>query len=176
MWLRTRRRRAVLLLAGATAAVAAVLPVQAAARVARHSPPGWPALASARPFFLDELEDKVTGDWAAAWQTLYPPHQRVAPRIDFVSCERATPFPAQLQGLRVLGVRRSLVRVPGRAQPVAGVAVDVRVALRWYGPRDPIVFRYTFHLVPAAGRWTWLLSEARYRLYRDGGCTPALVA
>lgn len=165
------------MLAGAAAALAAVLPLPAVTRVAQHDSPRRPtSLASARSFFLDELQDKLRGNWAAAWQTLYPPHQRVAPRIAFLGCERATPFHAGLQSLRVLAVRRSLVRVPGRAQPVAGVAIDVRVALRWYGPRDPIVFRYTFHLVPANGRWAWLLSESRYRLYRDGGCTPALVA
>jgi len=41
------------------------------------------------------------------------------------------------------------------------------------GPRDPIYLKYTFHLVPVGGRWTWLLSTARYHLYRDDGCAPA---
>jgi hypothetical protein len=157
--------------------------VAAAASPAHATPPaGRPYLATSPPiqtasaFFLGELRDKIVGDWDAAWRTLYPLHQRVASRADFVSCERATPFRAQLQGVRVTGVRKSLVRIPGLARPTAGVAVHVRVALRWYGPRDPIVLWHTFHLVPVAGRWRWLLSAERYRFYRDGGCASILAA
>jgi hypothetical protein len=62
------------------------------------------------------------------------------------------------------------VRVPGAATSVRGVAVTVRVAVRWYGPRDPLTFTHTFHLVPVHGHWTWLLSPQRYALYRHDGC------
>jgi len=172
----SRNRQAVLILAVATVAAAAAIPGVVDAPAKRPYASKWPPLESARAFFLGELRDKIAGDWAAAWQTLYPLHQQVASQADFVSCERATPFPARLRGIRVVGVRRSLVRVPGLARPATGVAVDVRVELRWYGPRDPIVFRHTIHLVPVARRWTWLLSAERYRLYRDHECVPALGA
>ena len=72
--------------------------------------------------------------------------------------------------MRVVDVRPADVRVPGRRGTVPGVAVRVIVALRWYGPRDPIVFRHTFHLVAVEGRWTWLLSPSRYLLYARGAC------
>jgi hypothetical protein len=156
------------------AAVAAAMPAHATTAEVRQSPSAWPPLASAVPFFLDELRDKTVGHWEAAWRTLHPLHQQVASRTDFVRCERLRPFPAPIEALHVIGVRRSPVRVPGLARPVAGVAVEVRVELRWYGPRDPIVLRHTFHLVPVHGHWTWLLSPSRYRLYLNHDCAPGL--
>lgn len=133
--------------------------------------------ASAARFFLETLGEKLHGDWGRAWESLYPLHQRIAPRETFVRCEASTPFSAPLQGIRVSGVRDVAVSVPGRRGRVAGVAVDVVVELRWYGPRDPIVFRHAFHLVPVRGRWTWLLSPSRFLLYERGACgtpTPLL--
>jgi len=129
-----------------------------------------PSHASAARFFLETLEEKLHGDWARVWESLYPFHQRIASREAFVRCEVLTPFAAPLEGLRIAGVRDAPVSVPGQRERVAGVAVDVVVSLRWYGPRDPIVFRHTFHLVPVRGRWTWLLSPSRYLLYADGAC------
>jgi hypothetical protein len=154
-----------MLVLGSTAAGATSRPVSSGTRpVLSH--------ASAERFFLETIEEKVRGDWDRAWRSLYPLHQRIATRDAFVRCEARTPFSAPLQALRVIDVRDAGVRVPGRPRPVPGVAVDVVVELRWYGPRDPIVFRHTFHLVPVHGRWAWLLSPSRYRLYERHACPP----
>ena len=126
--------------------------------------------ASARQFLLETIEEKVHGEWGKAWTSLYPFHKRIAPRGTYVRCETRTPFPAPLESLRVAELRRATVRVPGLPRTVAGVALTVVVKLRWYGPRDPIVFRHTFHLVPVRGRWTWLLSPSRFWLYKRHGC------
>lgn len=126
--------------------------------------------ASARQFLLETIEEKVHGEWGKAWTSLYPSHKRIAPRGTYVRCETRTPFPAPLESLRVVDVRSARVRVPGLSRTVAGVALTVVVKLRWYGPRDPIVFRHTFHLVPFRGRWTWLLSSSRFSLYKRHGC------
>jgi hypothetical protein len=126
--------------------------------------------ASAARFLLSSIEDKVDGDWGRAWQSLYPLHQRIAPRDAFTRCESATPFPARMESLRVVHVRAAEVRVPGLPHALPGVAIEVEVELAWYGPRDPIVFRHTFHLVPVHGRWTWLLSPSRFRLYAHHAC------
>ena len=137
------------------------------------SPVARPALspASAGRFLVAEVEKKVRGDWEEAWKTLYPAHQRVASRDEFVRCERATPFPpAEFESMRVLRVESASVHVPGRRRVVKGVAVTVLVTLRWYGPRDPILFRHVFHVVPAARGWSWLLSAQRYRLYEHHAC------
>jgi hypothetical protein len=157
----------VVVIAAAAAALFQGSAVSAPTRA--HASP-WPPLDTAPAFFLSELRDKTDGDWDAAWRTLYPAHKRVVSRAEFVGCERATPFESPLTGLRVIGVHRSPVHVPGRARPVPGVGIDVRVELAGFGVRDPIVFRHTFHLVPVRGHWTWLLSPSRYRLYRTHGC------
>lgn len=129
-----------------------------------------PSLRSAGRFLLIEIRQKVTGDWARAWESLYPPHQRIAPRDTFIRCETATPFPVPLESIHVVQVRAASVRAPGARRAVPGVAVTLAVELRWYGPRDPITFRHTFHLVPVQGHWRWLLSRDRYRLYTRGAC------
>lgn len=146
-------------------------PADAAERRPTHAQPVL-SHASAARFFHETLEEKLRGDWARAWASLYPFHQRVASREAFVRCEALTRFAAPLQGLRIAGVRDAAVGVPGRRTRIAGVAVDVVVELRWYGPRDPIVFRHAFHLVPVHGRWRWLLSPSRYLLYAHGACAP----
>jgi hypothetical protein len=129
-----------------------------------------PSLRTAGPFLLDEMRFKADGKWGLVWRSLYPAHRLVAPRATYVRCEQATPFIARLDSARVVAVRRALVRVPGATAGVPGVAVTVRISLPWYGPRDPIVFTHTFHLVPVRGHWTWLLSPQRYSLYRHDGC------
>jgi hypothetical protein len=50
------------------------------------------------------------------------------------------------------------------------VAVRVEVTLDSYSPRDPIVFRHTFHLVPHEGHWRWILSPSQYRDYAGDAC------
>ena len=34
---------------------------------------------------------------------------------------------------------------------------------------------HTFHLAAVHGRWAWLLSPSRYRLYRDGCGSPLVI-
>ena len=126
-----------------------------------------PSLRSAGRFFLTVLEQKVSGDWARAWQSLNPLHKRIAARDTFIRCETARPFPALLESIHVVRVRAVPFRAPGALHPVPSAAVTVAVELRWYGPRDPITFTQTFHLVAVHGSWTWLLSLDRYRLYRQ---------
>lgn len=104
-----------------------------------------PSLHSAGRFLLAEVELKVAGEWGRAWQSLYPQHQRIAPRDVFIRCEMATPFPLPLESIHVVRVRAARVHVPGVVHAVPGAAVTVAVELRWYGPRDPITFRHTFH-------------------------------
>lgn len=168
------------LVAGSPSSIAPVVPGPALATtttsLGHHTggiPPDGspgPSLRSAGPFFLTVLAQKISGNWAKAWQSLYPLHQRIAPRDTFVRCEAATPFPAPLESIHVVRVRAVPVHVPGVLRPVPGAAITVAVALTWYGPRDPITFSYTFHLAAVHGRWTWLLSLDRYGRYSEHGC------
>ena len=171
MALHRRRSRASLGIWALVLASALGMPDAALAR----SPIGGEARAalsdaSARRFLVETIEEKVTGDWGKAWASLYPFHKRIVSRNTYVRCETRTAFPAPLESLRVTEVRPAAVHVPGLSRTVAGVALTVVVKLRWFGPRDPIVFRHTFHLVPVRGRWTWLLSPSRFWLYKENGC------
>ena len=164
--------------ASVAVALGITLPGQASGShtVAARPASALPTLAAAADFMRAEMRLKNEGNWSAAWNGLYPLHQRVALRRNFVYCEATSPFPAKLEHFQVVGARRSLVHVPGLAHRVQGATVTLRVALAWYGPRDPIVFTHAFHLVPARGHWTWLLSAARYRLYERATCAAAPAA
>ena len=153
------------LVAGSFPAVAVVAPPSKSTTA--------PSLRSAGRFFITVLEQKVSGEWGRAWQSLYPLHQRIAARDTFIRCETARPFPAPLESIHVVRVRAVSFRAPGALPPVPSAAVTVAVELSWYGPRDPITFTHTFHLVAVHGRWTWLLSPDRYRLYRQDACFGA---
>ena len=155
--------------AGAAAYVALGRPADPIA-VHRAPADAWPALATARVFFYTELHEKLHGQWGAAYGSLYSTHRRVASRWAYVRCERATPFPAELQSLQIVSVRKAPVHLPGSTHTVPGVAVRTEIELAGYGPRDPIAFTYTFHLVPVHGHWAWLLSEQEYRTYAGDGC------
>lgn len=158
---RTRPAIVALLVVGATAAAPCASPATTRS---------IPSLESARIFVISEVRAKLDGRWARAWSTLYPPHQRIAVKPVYVRCERSTPFFAPTLVFGVSRARRALVRVPGVAHRVPGAAVTLRVSLKWYGPRDPIVITPTLHLVPVDGGWRWLLSDEMYRVYRTGAC------
>lgn len=139
---------------------------------AAHAAPrttAWPALRTAGAFMLEDIRFKVDGKWGLAWQTLYPAHKVVARRSVYVECETSTPWPAPVKSFDLVGVHRASFRVPGGGI-VDGAAVAVRIAVKWYGERDPLTFTHVFHLVPVNGHWTWLLSPQRYALYRHDGC------
>jgi hypothetical protein len=158
-----------ILVAVVAAAAIAVGRTDASSR-AQAAPVPVPTLSSARAFVLDELQDKLDGRWSRAWSSLYAPHQRVAVKAVYVRCERATPLLTQTRAFGILHVRRALVHVPGLARAVPGAAVKLRVALAWYGPRDPIMLTPTLHLVAVGGRWRWLLSGTSYLMYRHAAC------
>lgn len=165
----------VLVLAGALVAAAAVTigRPDASARTSVVPTPA-PSLSSARSFLLEELQDKLDGRWSEAWSSLYPLHQRVAVKAVYTRCESATPFLSHTLKFGIVGIRRARVHVPGRSRSLPGVAVKLRVALAWYGPRDPIVLTPTLHVVAVGGRWRWLLSSESYSMYRHEACgSPA---
>lgn len=118
---------------------------------------------------VNDIRYKTDGKWSLAWQTLYPAHKFVARRSVYVACEQSTPWPAPIQSFDIVGIKRASFRIPGGGI-VQGAAVAIRIGVGWYGPRDPLTFVHTFHLVPVDGHWTWLLSPQRYAVYRHDGC------
>jgi len=119
-----------------------------------------PPLRSAGSFMVDDIRYKTDGN---------PAHKLVAPRSVYVGCEESTPWAAPIQSFQVAGIKRASFRVPGGGI-VEGAAVAIRLSFPFFGPRDPMSFVHTFHLVPVNGHWTWLLSPQRYALYSHDGC------
>jgi hypothetical protein len=148
---------------------AAILSISTAFSLSPARADAWPPLASAGPFLKSEIHDMARGRYALAWTRLYPAHRAVVPESIYVACEKQLPFAAPLRGTKVVGIRRAPVAIAGFAHAVPGVAVTLRIAVKWYG-RDPLSFTHTFHLVPVRGRWTWVLSPQRYRMYSATGC------
>lgn len=123
--------------------------------------------------FMKRVVGQIVGnDYARAWLTLLPAHQRVASRSEYVGCEMLTSFTAKLLSVETLSVRDVRMRIAGVARPVAAMTVRLRVTTveSGMGASTGIV---TAHAVPVNGSWRWVLAPERYELYRVGGCTPA---
>src|SRR5262249_33862481 len=109
-------------------------------------------------------------DYAAAWSSLYPAHQRVALESEYVDCEMQRPVASTLASIDVLRVRDRKLHVPGEPGRVNVKAVTLRISVQnSVGVNE--TFRHTFTAVPAGTHWAWILTPSRYALYRDDGCS-----
>ena len=125
------------------ATVAAVVGVVLVAIPALDSdqPSGDPAV------FVEQVVGYIVADdYASAWGSLYPAHQRVARRTEYVDCELQRPVSSTLGSIDVLRVNA-------------------------LGAKE--TFKHTFNAVPSGSEWTWILTPSRYRLYRDDSCGTA---
>jgi hypothetical protein len=115
----------------------------------------------------------VADDYATAWGSLYPAHQLIAPRREYVSCELRTPVGWTLRSIDVLRITDRQLRIPGEPQRVAAKAVTLRVGIENDALQTKDTFEHTFNAVAAGSRWTWILTPSRYRLYRNDACGVA---
>jgi hypothetical protein len=152
------------------AAAASALILASALPASGHagSPRGDPAA-----FVIHVVDLVVSDDYASAWPSLYPPHQDVAPRDEYVSCELRTPVGWRLRAARVLRVVERVRRIPGEDEPKAVTLVKLRLRIANVGLHAEGGFTHTFTAVADGDRWTWILTPARYRLYRDDACGDA---
>lgn len=115
----------------------------------------------------------VADDYGAAWGSLYPPHQLVAPRREYVDCELRSPVGASVRSIDVLRVADRSVRIPGQSERVAAKAVTLRVRIENTALQTRDAFRHTFNAVQVGSHWAWILTPSRYELYRTDACGPA---
>ena len=146
---------------GSVSIATAVL-ISAQAAVAGAGSPG--------AFARKVVTEIAANDYATAWQTLHPLHQKVASEAEYVRCESASPIPGHLQSLRVLRIVDQPVRVPGSSTAVPGKAVFVRITIADRALDIAVVVEDTVHLVRVDGSWRWILPERRYERYREDGC------
>jgi hypothetical protein len=112
----------------------------------------------------------VSDDYTSVWGSLYPPHQDVAPRAEYVTCELQTPVGWTLRSAQVLHVVKRTRRIPGETTPRPVTLVTLRLLILNRALHTKGAFTHTFSAVADGSRWTWILTPSRYRLYRDDAC------
>jgi hypothetical protein len=112
----------------------------------------------------------VADEYGSAWAELYHPHQRVAPRAEYVACELQTPVGWKVRSVRVLRVVDRLVRIPGEAGQTTAKKVTLRIRIANPSLRAEGEFTHTFTAVPVDTHWNWILTPSRYQLYRSDAC------
>lgn len=152
----------------ALAAATAVLVCAGTSTAAKGASPRH--LGDPSRFLTSVVTDIAANDYAHAWLSLYPLHQRAAPLDEYVACELNSPIPGQLDDIVVLRSVRTSVPVPGVARRVRGAAVTFRIRISQPLLAASVDVRATFHAVPFRGRWRWILPAARYQMYRDNDC------
>ncbi len=147
--------------------VAAALLVAATAQADRGLRPAEPA----GKYMADVVKHKLANDYELAWQSLYPPHQRIAPLEAYVGCETLTATAGTLVAIKVLRVFDERIRVAGKRRAVLTRAVRLRVAVD--SPvftLFPVTITQTFHAIAVGGQWKWILSPDQYAYYGAGTC------
>ena len=127
-------------------------------------------------FLVRTIEQKAHGRYADVWTSLYPSHKLIAPRELYVRCESRIPFPGKIVSVDAVATRPAPVAIAGLTRPVRGEAVTIKAILRSPLLAAPVTVTHTFHAVAVDGRWTWILSTSRFRLYAGGGCPSAYQA
>lgn len=162
-----RRVIAGTIVAFVVAAAASALALAAALPASGDSGPprGDPAT-----FLIRTVGLVVADDYASVWPSLYPPHQDVAARDEYVSCELRTPVGWKLRAAKVIKVVERVRRIPGETKPKNVTVVTLRLVVVNRALHTKGGFVHTFTAVADGSRWTWILTPARYDLYRDDSC------
>jgi hypothetical protein len=125
---------------------------------------------AASAFAVRTVRLLVENRYAAAWQSLHPAHQRaVGGRSAYVRCELAAPVVARAIAIDSLAVWDERAAIAGVGR-VRTKAVAIRIALEDTSVPEGIPVTLTVHVLPANGRWRWVLPNSRYASYRRGGC------
>jgi hypothetical protein len=149
----------------AVAASAVILTLALPASGHAGPPRGDPAT-----FVIRVVDLVVSDDYEDAWQSLYPAHQRVAPRDEYVTCELRTPVGWKLRSAKVLKVAERARLLPGETKPKQVTLVTLRLVIGNQALHTVGGFTHTFTAVPDGARWTWVLTQARYGVYHDDSC------
>ena len=149
--------------------LSALLPMVATVAPAASADPGRLPIEPVGAYMASVVREKLAGEYASAWETLYPPHQAVAPLDAYVGCETLIPTAGTLVGVKVLHVFRESILIAGTHAAQATRAVQLRVVVA--SPvftLFPLAVTETFHAVPLRGRWRWILSRDQYAYYSTG--------
>ena len=105
-------------------AVAAVaLAAVGAAQADRGVRPAEPA----GKYMTGVVKQKLGNEYDLAWQSLYPPHQRIASLDAYVACESLTAPAGPLVAIKVMRTFDERIRIAGTSRKVMTRAVRMRV-------------------------------------------------
>jgi hypothetical protein len=151
-------------------AIAAVaLAAVGAAQADRGLRPAEPA----GKYMTGVVKQKLGNEYDLAWQSLYPPHQRIASLDAYVACESLTAPAGPLVAIKVMRTFDERIRIAGASRKVMTRAVRMRVAVAVPQFPFPIMIDQTFHAIAVAGQWKWILSADQYAYYSEESCPYA---
>lgn len=170
---RAKGQRRILVVAAA-AVTAVGVAVAAVAILASSGGGGTTSAAATTPdvsrFMTAVVSSVVRNDYRSAWATLNPEHQRVAPKREYVRCERLNPIKVALSAVRILSVNDRWFAMPGREKPVHGKEIRVRLTLANPKTEERAQSFHVFHAVRVGSHWTWILPQSAYDVYRTNSC------
>ena len=123
-----------------------------------------------RRFMRTVVSEVVHNDYAHAWLSLNPEHQRVAPQPEYVACERQNPIKLALNKIEVVSIASRWFAMPGQDEPVRGKEIKVQITLANPATEERGRSTHVFHAVAVGSRWTWVLPATAYELYRTDSC------
>jgi hypothetical protein len=138
--------------------------------------PAWtlldpaPTRAEAATFLAQVVRQVAANNYAAAWQSLYPPHQVVAPLATYVNCELKSPIPGHLARLKLVHAWWTQIRVAGQQQRQRGVKVKFSLRISDPALGAAVDLQPTFAALWIGWRWAWMLPSARYQMYLTNSC------
>ena len=160
-----------LLVGLAAAFVVAVVAVVVGAWAVRESDDASAAPTEAPSHFVSRtIATLARDDYATAWKSLYPAHQAVAPRDEYVACEMKNPLAWKLRSIRVVRVVDRVIHVPGDEQDVAAKSVTLRLRVFEKAVGLEEAFSHTFTAVAVGRNWSWILTPGQYDRYNSDSC------
>jgi hypothetical protein len=138
-----------------TAAVLALVAATIGATPALAADVPQSTLDSAGAFAAQILQLEVTGHWEQQYALLNPGHRQLITEGQYVACSRPLGTAIGPQRFVVRGIKVVTIHVPHVAMRTAAlVTVDM------HRPGSAQVATFHVHVVPANGRWTWILGKS----------------
>ena len=117
-------------------------------------------------FMTRILREEINGQWSRQWTELYPAHQKLITRAQYVACSRhmGTNIATGRETFHVLGVANDAIHVQGVPQHTAKL-----VTISFTEPGEDAL-TYRLHAVAVSGHWTWILGDRFLAAVDRGKC------
>jgi hypothetical protein len=122
-------------------------------------------LDSAGAFAAQILQLEVTGHWEQQYALLNPGHRLLITEGQYVACSKPLGTAIGPQRFVVRRTKVVTIHVPHVAARTAAL-----VTLEMHRPGSEQAATFHVHVVPANGRWTWILGDSFLRALAGGRC------